>query len=108
MTESRSPALTAYEEVSVLRNKHAGVIHGDQAASTADLRAILTDLDAGLVQLSTPLNHDLAEGNVYLRFRRVNFLTDKIIVLDRLEDHVGEALANRGSSIFRAVDPRSA
>lgn len=78
MTESGSPALTAYEQVSVLRDKHAGVIHGSQPASTstADLRAVLADLDAGLAQLSTPLNYDLAEGNVYLRFRRVNFLAD--------------------------------
>src|SRR5579864_2996903 len=86
LTESTSPAMTAYEEISPLRDNHAAVIWGDKEASPTELREILADLDTGLNQLSTPLNHDLAEGNVYLRFRRFNFLVDKIIVLDRLGD----------------------
>jgi hypothetical protein len=84
--ESSSPALDAYDEISVFRDKHADVIWRNKEASPAELRALLADLDAGLAKLSTPVNTDLAEGNVYLRFRRVNFLIDKIIVLDRLED----------------------
>jgi carboxyl-terminal processing protease len=86
MTESTSPATAAYQEISPLRDKHASVIWGGRAASPTELREILADLDTGLNQLSTPLNHDLAEGNVFLRFRRFNFLVDKIIVLDRLGD----------------------
>ena len=86
MTESTSPAMAAYEEISPLRDKHAAVIWGDNEASPTELRDILADLDTGLTQLSTPLNRDLAEGNVFLRFRRFNFLIDKIIVLDRLGD----------------------
>ena len=84
--ESSRPALDAYDEISVLRDKHADVIWSNKEASPAELRALLADLDAGLAKLSTPINTDLAEGNVYLRFRRVNFLIDKVIVLDRLED----------------------
>jgi C-terminal processing protease CtpA/Prc len=86
MSESASPALAAYQEISVLRNKHAQLIWGDKDASPGELRALLEDLDTGLSKLSTPLNTDLAEGNVYLRFRRVNFLIDKILVLERLDD----------------------
>src|SRR5579862_5388916 len=86
MTDLISPAITAYEEISPLRDKHAPVIWGGKEASTTELREVLADLDAGLTQLATPLNHDLAEGNVFLRFRRFNFLVDKIIVLDRLGD----------------------
>jgi carboxyl-terminal processing protease len=86
MSESTSPALAAYQQISVLRNKHAQVIWGNEDASPGELRALLEDLDTGLSELSTPLNTDLAEGNVYLRFRRVNFLIDKILVLERLDD----------------------
>ena len=86
MSDLRSPAMAAYQEISVLRDQHAPVIWHDNDASVAELREILADLDAGLSKLSTPLNHDLAEGNIFLRFRRFNFLVDKIIVLDRLGD----------------------
>jgi hypothetical protein len=86
MTESTSPAMAAYQEISPLRDKHASVIWGDKEAGPTELREVLADLDTGLTRLSTPLNHDLAEGNVFLRFRRFNFLVDKVIVLDRLGD----------------------
>lgn len=84
--ESLSPALEAYKEVSVLRDQHAEVIWGDKPADPDELRAILVALDAGLAKLATPINTDLAEGNIYLRFRRVNFLIDKALVLERLQD----------------------
>jgi hypothetical protein len=86
--ESSSPAMDTYTEISVLRDRHADVIWRNREASPAELRALLADLDAGLEKLATPINTDLAEGNVYLRFRRVNFLIDKIIVLDRLDDPI--------------------
>jgi len=82
-----SPAMAVYERISELRDRHADVIWGGRDASPADLLAILADLQAGLAELATPLNRELGDGNRYLRFRRVNFLIDKIIVLDRLEDH---------------------
>jgi C-terminal processing protease CtpA/Prc len=89
MSDSDTPALAAYNEVSVLRDRLVDVIWGGKEASPGELRAILADLDAGVAKLATPLNTDLAEGNIYLRFRRVNFLIDKVIVLDRLQDPHG-------------------
>jgi hypothetical protein len=47
MSESTSPALAAYEAISLLRNKHAQVIWGDTEASPQELRALLKDLDTG-------------------------------------------------------------
>ena len=76
--------MAAYEEVSVLRDRHSAVIWDQAPAGPAELRAILADLDQGLAQLDEPLRRDLAEGNVYLRYRRFNFLVDKVKVHARL------------------------
>lgn len=83
---ARSPAMQMYDEVTPWRDRHADLIWGDAPATPEQLRAVLPDLDHGLSLLDTPLSQDLAEGNVYLHYRRYNFLIDKLIVHSRLDD----------------------
>ncbi|MCB1600513.1 MAG: hypothetical protein KDI66_10915 [Xanthomonadales bacterium] len=87
-----SPAMEAYEDVTRLRDPHSDVIYQGAAATPEELRAILVDLDQGLAKLDTPLYRDLGEGNEYLRYRRFNFLIDKVKVHARLNE-MTEALA---------------
>lgn len=82
--ETQSPAMQAYQEVTPLRDRHEDVIYNGAEATPAELQAVIDDLDRGLAKLDSPLYQDLAEGNVYLRFRRFNFLIDKIKVYARL------------------------
>jgi C-terminal processing protease CtpA/Prc len=82
----RSPALQAYDEVTPWRERHGDVIWGEAPATPEQLREALADLDHGLELLDAPLAQDLAEGNIYLRYRRYNFLIDKLIVHARLDD----------------------
>ncbi|MGE4069819.1 MAG: S41 family peptidase [Lysobacterales bacterium] len=91
-TRVLSPAMQAYEDVTPLRDAHSDVIYDGAAATPEQLRAILVDLDQGLAKLGTPLYRDLGEGNEYLRYRRFNFLIDKVKIHARLNE-VPEALA---------------
>ena len=84
--QTLSPSQQVYEEVSLLRDQHSDVIWGNDPASKEQLQAILDDLDKGLVILASPLNHDLAEGNVFLKYRTVNFQIDKAKLLARMGD----------------------
>jgi carboxyl-terminal processing protease len=102
---AESPAMQAYEEVSTLRDRHLAVIWERQEASPEALRAILADLDRGLAQLAQPLNRDLAEGNVYLRYRRFNFLLDKAKLLARLGDKTDAIAALDDMSRISWLDP---
>ncbi len=100
-----SPAQQAYDEVSPLRDRHASVIWGSKKASEPEMRAILADLDQGLAQLATPLNRDLAQGNIYLRFRRYNFLIDKAKLLARMGDSEGAIRALDDMSRMAWINP---
>lgn len=82
--QPRSPALEAYDAVSVYRDRHSAVIWGGADADADVLRGVLVDLDKGLAELDAPLLRDLAEGNHFLRYRRYNFLIDKVKVHARL------------------------
>jgi carboxyl-terminal processing protease len=84
VTQARSPALEVYDQVSAYRDRHAEVIWDHAEADAEALRAILVDLDRGLALLDTPLHRDLADGNLFLRYRRYNFLIDKVKVHARL------------------------
>jgi C-terminal processing protease CtpA/Prc len=84
--QSKSPSQQAYDAVSVFRDRHGDVIWGDEKATPEQLRAVLADLHHGLDMLDAPLDHDLAEGNRYLRYRRSNFLMDVVKVEARLGD----------------------
>lgn len=86
-----SPALQAYEELQALRHQHGKLIWGDKPASEADLRRALTDLNAGLARIGTPLITDLSFGWMPLAARRIDFLIDKLGVLHRLNDRDGVA-----------------
>ncbi len=86
-----SPALQAYEELQALRHQHGALIWGGKPASEADLRKVLTDLNAGLARIGTPLITDLSFGWMPLAARRIDFLIDKLRVLHRLNDRVGVA-----------------
>ena len=102
---AQTPAQRAYDEISPLRDKHVAVIWGQEPADEVDLRQILADLNKGLAQLDEPLNRDLADGNLYLRYRRYNFLIDKAKVLARLKDQVGALAALREMAQMDWSDP---
>lgn len=79
-----SPSMQMYQEVSAAREKHSEVIWGDADASPEQLRTIVGELETDLGKLDQPLPQDLAEGNVYLRYRRFNILVDLIKLHARL------------------------
>lgn len=82
-----SPSAELYEKVSVNRNRHSGVIWGDNPASAEDIRDIIRTLESDLAAMEEPLPRELAEGNVYLRYRRYNILVDLV----RLHARIGES-----------------
>lgn len=82
--QGRSPALEAYDAVSVHRDRHSEVIWEGAEASADALRAVIADLDRGLELLDSPLHRDLASGNDFLHYRRYNFLVDKVKAHARL------------------------
>jgi C-terminal processing protease CtpA/Prc len=101
-----SPAQQVYEDVSPLRNQHAAVIWGGKPATPEELQAILVDLDKGLDILAAPLNLALSEGDVYLRFRRYNFLNDKAKLQARLGDTTAALRSLDEMSRMAWLDPR--
>jgi C-terminal processing protease CtpA/Prc len=81
-----SPAMQAYDAVSVYRDRNSDTLWDDRDASQARLAAVRDDLLTGLRALDEPQVSGLAEGNLYLRFRRYNFLGDLVKVDARLGD----------------------
>jgi len=81
-----SPSMQAYKDVSVAREKYGDVIWGDKSASPAELHQIVDELHGSLKMLDEPLDHDLAEGNLYLHYRRFNILIDLVKLYARLGD----------------------
>lgn len=81
-----SPSMQAYQDVSVARDRHDELVWGGKNASPEEIRAAIRDLDVDLAKMEQPLVRDLAEGNMYLRYRRYNILIDTI----KLHARVGE------------------
>ena len=102
-----SPAQQAYADVSPLRNQHAAVIWGGKPATPEELQAILVDLDKGLTQLATPLSMGLSQGDMYLRFRRYNFLNDKAKLQARSGDTTAALRSLDEMSHMAWLDPRA-
>lgn len=93
-----APPLTAQEAYGVLtayRDRHDDVVWNGKAATPAELRAVVADLEDGLRRMDDPTIHDLAEGDVYLRFRRYNLLVDLAKVQARRGDAVATLAAVR-------------
>jgi C-terminal processing protease CtpA/Prc len=76
----------AYALLSECRDRHSDVIWDGKPADAQQLQAIVADLEAGLARMRDPLIHDLAEGSVYLRYRRYNLLVDLVKVHARRGD----------------------
>ena len=84
MAEQASPAMQAYEKVSMAREKHDAVVWQNAPATDAELRTIVQELGNSIKMLDEPLNSDLGEGNLYLRYRRFNLLVDLVKINARL------------------------
>lgn len=82
--EQGSPALEAYAQVSEAREKYDDIVWKNAPATDAELRRIIGELGNSITMLDEPLNHDLAEGNLYLRYRRFNILVDLVKLNARL------------------------
>lgn len=106
--EGLTPSQQAYVDVSPLRDKHAEVIWAGKAATPEELQAILVDLDKGLAQLAEPLARDLAQGNVYLRYRRYNFLIDKAKLQARMGNNAAALVTLDEISRMMWADPSAA
>ena len=81
-----SPSMKLYAEVSTAREKYSDVIWGNKPATPDELHAIIRALEADNAKLDAPLARELAEGNVYLRYRRYNILCDLIRLHARLDE----------------------
>jgi C-terminal processing protease CtpA/Prc len=68
------------------------------------VRAALAELDRALALMDAPLTHDLAEGNVFLRYRRLDILREKAALLERLGDRRGAVAALAEASLMDATD----
>ena len=88
---TQSPAMQMYDEVSAARDARSDVIWDGKPATPEALREIVRALEADMAKLDAPLASDLAEGNLYLRYRRYNLLCDLIRLNARLGDQ-GKAL----------------
>lgn len=73
-----SPSMQAYQDVSGARERHSELVWANQEASPDQIRAAIRDLEADLAKMDQPLIRDLAEGNMYLRYRRYNILIDTV------------------------------
>ncbi len=74
----RSPAMEVYHRVSEAREKYDKVVWQNAPATEAELRNIITEYGNSIKMLDEPLNQDLGEGNLYLRYRRYNLLVDLV------------------------------
>lgn len=81
-----SPAMKAYDDLSVVREKHSDVIWGGKAATPDEVHQIIGALEHDLIRASEPLYRDLAEGNLFLRYRRFNILIDLVKLHARLNE----------------------
>lgn len=90
--------MQAYDTATAYRERAAA--WSDKAEVTnADLRAALAELQQGLDYLATTSVRELAEGNVYLRYRRFNIDWDRALLHARLNepDKVADVLASMRS-----------
>ena len=74
----RSPAMEVYHRVTEDREKYDKVVWQNAPATEAELRNIITEYGNSIKMLDEPLNRDLGEGNLYLRYRRYNLLVDLV------------------------------
>lgn len=83
---AQTPAMQMYDEVSAARDQYSDVIWDGKPTTPEALRDIVRALEADIAKLDAPLATDLAEGNLYLRYRRYNLLCDLV----RLHARLGE------------------
>ena len=99
-----SPAMQAYDQLGQMREPANRLVDHGRQGSVQDMRAALAELDRALALLNTPQTHDLAEGNVWLRYRRWDILREKAALLARLGDRGGAIAALDEASLMDAVD----
>lgn len=85
-----NPALQAYDRITVLRDRADALVDA-QHTDPAELKQAETLLQQALRELDQPMVGALAEGNVYLRYRRYNVLMD-LIHLHLLQGRKAQAL----------------
>ncbi len=85
--QQRSPAMEAYAKVSEVREKYDDVVWKNAPATDAELRTIISEYGSSIKMLDEPLNRDLGEGNLYLRYRRHNLLMDLVRLYSRLGEN---------------------
>jgi len=103
-SEPASPAMQAYDKLGVLREPADRLVDGRQQGSPLEVRAALAELDRALDFLDNPQTHDLAEGNLYLRYRRWDILREKAALLARLGDRAGAIAALDAASLMDSTD----
>ena len=99
VAQAATPPLTveaAYAEITTYRDRHDAVVWNGAPATTQELREVATDLERGLARMDDPTVNDLAEGSLYLRFRRYNLLMDLAKVRARLGDDTAALAALQG------------
>ena len=99
-----SPAMQAYAQLQAMRGPASELLDAKRPSTPEETRAALAELDRGLDLMDTPLTHDLAEGNVYLRYRRLDILREKAALLERLGERRGAIAALDEASLMDATD----
>lgn len=103
-SQPASPAMQAFDQLGRMRGPADRLVDEGRPGSVQDTRAALAELDRALAFLDSPQTHDLAEGNVWLRYRRWDILREKAALLARLGDRGGAIAALDDASLMDAVD----
>ena len=103
-SQAASPAMQAYQQLQAMRGPADALVDANRPGSPDEVRAALAELDRALALMDTPLTHDLAEGSLYLRYKRWDILREKAALLERLGDRAGAIAALDQMSLINAAD----